>query len=314
LVTFVNELGNSAKGVVKYRYYICDVFTDTRFGGNQLAVLPQADGLSAQQMQQIAREFNFSETTFVLPAKAGHTRHVRIFTPAREIPFAGHPNVGTAFVLASIGEFGEIKSSLTLTFEEEAGLVSVAIHESEGKIASCELTAPQSLSFGKTLPVQLVAAAISVDVKDVVTNTHGPQVTSVGLPFVMVELRDRSVLERARISMSGFEALVAQDIMPDVYLYIQASDGFDIRARMFAPLSGVPEDPATGSANCALAGLLAHYSPQPNGSFTWRIAQGVEMGRPSTLIARAEKVDGVVQTTRIGGASILVSEGVIYLD
>ncbi|HEU5246951.1 MAG TPA: PhzF family phenazine biosynthesis protein [Candidatus Udaeobacter sp.] len=299
---------------MKYRYYICDVFTDTRFGGNQLAVLPQADGLSAQQMQQIAREFNFSETTFVLPAKAGHTRHVRIFTPAREIPFAGHPNVGTAFVLASIGEFGEMKSSLTLTFEEEAGLVSVAIHESEGKIASCELTAPQSLSFGKTLPVQLVAAAISVDVKDVVTNTHGPQVTSVGLPFVMVELRDRSVLERARISMSGFEALVAQDIMPDVYLYIQASDGFDIRARMFAPLSGVPEDPATGSANCALAGLLAHYSPQPNGSFSWRIAQGVEMGRPSTLIARAEKVDGVVQTTRIGGASILVSEGVIYLD
>jgi len=102
--------------------------------------------------------------------------------------------------------------------------------------------------------------------------------------------------------------------MPDVYLYTHGSDGFDIRARMFAPLSGVPEDPATGSANCALAGLLAHYNPQPNGSFVWRIAQGVEMGRPSTLIARAEKKDGVVQTTRIGGAAILVSEGVIYLD
>ena len=299
---------------MKYRYYICDVFTDTRFGGNQLAVLPQADGLSKPQMQQIAREFNFSETTFVFPPKAGHTRHVRIFTPAREIPFAGHPNVGTAFVLASSGEFGEIKSSLTVTFEEEAGLVSVAIHESDGKIASCELTAPQSLSFGKTLSVELVADAISVDAKDVVTKTHSPQVTSVGLPFVMVELRDRSVLERARINMSGFEALVAQDVMPDVYLYTQASDGFDIRARMFAPLSGVPEDPATGSANCALAGLLAHYNPQPNGSFRWRIAQGVEMGRPSTLIARAEKKDDVVQTTRIGGATILVCEGFIYLD
>src|ERR1043166_1949985 len=265
-------------------------------------------------MQQIAREFNFSETTFVFPPKAGHTRHVRIFTPAREIPFAGHPNVGTAFVLASSGEFGEIKSSLTVTFEEEAGLVSVAIHESDGKIASCELTAPQSLSFGKTLSVELVADAISVDAKDVVTKTHSPQVTSVGLPFVMVELRDRSVLERARINMSGFEALVAQDVMPDVYLYTQASDGFDIRARMFAPLSGVPEDPATGSANCALAGLLAHYNPQPNGSFRWRIAQGVEMGRPSTLIARAEKKDDVVQTTRIEGATILVCEGFIYLD
>ena len=299
---------------MKYRYYICDVFTDTRFGGNQLAVLPQAEGLSTQQMQQIAREFNFSETTFVFPARAGRTRHVRIFTPAREIPFAGHPNVGTAFVLASVGEFGAIKSSLTVVFEEEAGLVSVAINESEGKIASCELTAPQSLSLGKTLPVDLVAAAVSIDAKQIVTKTHGPQVTSVGLPFVMVELRDRSVLERGRISMSGFEALAAQGVMPDVFLYTRANDGFDIRARMFAPLSGVPEDPATGSANCALAGLLAHYCPQPNGSFSWRIAQGVEMGRPSTLIARAEKVDGVVQTTRIGGASVLVSDGFLYLD
>jgi trans-2,3-dihydro-3-hydroxyanthranilate isomerase len=299
---------------VKYRYYTCDVFTETRFGGNQLAVLPQADGLSTQQMQQIAREFNFSESTFVFPARAGHTRHVRIFTPAREIPFAGHPNIGTAFVLANAGEFGEIKSSLTVTFEEEGGLVSIAIHESGGKVTSCELTAPQSLSFGKTLPVELVAAAISIDSKEISTKTHGPQVASVGLPFIFVELTDRSVLERARINMSGFEALAAQDVMPDIYLYTQGTDGFDIRARMFAPLSGVPEDPATGSANCTLAGLLAHYSQQPNGNFSWRIAQGVEMGRPSTLIARAEKKDGVVQTTRIGGATVLVSEGVIYLD
>jgi trans-2,3-dihydro-3-hydroxyanthranilate isomerase len=265
-------------------------------------------------MQQIARELNFSETTFVFPSKAGHTRHVRIFTPAREIPFAGHPNIGTAFVLASAGEFGEIKSSLAVTFEEEGGLVSITIRESGGKIASCELTAPQSLSFGKTLPVELVAAAISVDPKEVVTKTHGPQVVSVGLPFIFVELRDRSVLERARINMSGFEALAAQDVMPDVYLYTQGTDGFDIRARMFGPLSGVPEDPATGSANCTLAGLLAHYNQDRNGSFSWRIAQGVEMGRPSTLIARAEKKDGVVQTTRIGGAAALVSEGTIYLD
>lgn len=299
---------------MKYRYYICDVFTETRFGGNQLAVLPEAVGLSTQQMQEIAREFNFSETTFVFPARAGHARHVRIFTPAREIPFAGHPNIGTAFVLASSGEFGEIKSSLTVTFEEEGGLVSIAIEESGGKVASCELTAPQSLSFGKSLPVEMVAAAISIDPKEVVAKTHSPQVVSVGLPFIFVELRDRSVLERARINMIGFEALAAQEVMPDVYLYTQGTDGFDIRARMFAPMSGVPEDPATGSANCALAGLLAHYSQQPNGNFSWRIAQGVEMGRPSTLLGRAEKEDGVVQTTRIGGATVLVSEGVLYLD
>jgi trans-2,3-dihydro-3-hydroxyanthranilate isomerase len=296
---------------VKYRYYICDVFTETRFGGNQLAVLPQADGLSAQQMQQIAREFNFSETTFVFPAKRGHTRHVRIFTPIKELPFAGHPNVGTAFVL---GELGEIKSSATVTFEEEAGLVSIEINESGGKIVSCELTAPQPFSLGKTIRVELAASALSLAPTDIVTKAHQPQVASVGLPFIMVEVQDRSALERARPNLTGFEAIASQNVMPDVYFYTRSKDDFDVRARMFAPLSGVPEDPATGSAACALAGLLAHHTEQPNGSSTWRIAQGVEMGRPSVLIARAEKKNGAVETTWIGGASVMVSEGFIQLD
>ena len=134
---------------MKYRYYICDVFTETRFGGNQLAVLPQAQGLTKEQMQQITREFNFSETAFVFPAKAGHARHVRIFTPASEIPFAGHPNVGNGIRSRYFGEFGEIDSPHTIIFEEEAGLVSVTIHAAEGKIVSCELAAPQPLSVGK---------------------------------------------------------------------------------------------------------------------------------------------------------------------
>src|SRR5256714_12574796 len=133
---------------MKYRYYICDVFTETRFGGNPLAVLPKADGLSDHQMQQIAREFNFSESAFVFPGKGGHTRHVRIFTPTAEIPFAGHPNVGTAFVLAATGEFGQINSSLTVTFEEEAGLVSVEFRSVKGKIGSCEMAGPQSFFIG----------------------------------------------------------------------------------------------------------------------------------------------------------------------
>lgn len=298
---------------VKYRYYICDVFTDTRFGGNQLAVLPQADGLSKEQMQQVAREFNFSETTFVFPPKAGHTRHVRIFTPAREIPFAGHPNVGTAFVLASAGELGEIKAH-SVTFEEEAGLVEISIQASGGKVTTCELTAPQTVSIGMTVPIKLVAYAIGVNENDIVTGTHPPQLASVGLPFIMVEIRDRPALQRARINMTGFEALAATGVMPDIYFYVRSGDDFDIRARMFAPLDGVPEDPATGSANCALAGLLAHCDKQPNGAFTWRIAQGVEMGRPSTLIARAEKRENIVKTTWIGGASVLVSEGMIEVS
>jgi len=299
---------------MEYRYYICDVFTDTRFGGNQLAVLPQADGLSTEQMQQIAREFNFSESAFVFPANGGHTRHVRIFTPGHEVPFAGHPNVGTAFVLASIGAFGPLDSSHAITFEEEAGIVAMTIQSAQGRVESCELAAPQPFSLGASLPQALVAGALSLQPQDIVTNTHRPQVASVGLPFLMVELRDRAALERARVSLSGLEAIAAHGLWPSVHMYIKASDGFDIRARMFAPLAGVPEDPATGSANCALAGLLTHYSGQPDGSFSWRIAQGVEMGRPSTLIGRAEKASGAVVGTWVGGKAVLVSDGTIYLD
>lgn len=299
---------------MKYRYWTCDVFTETRFGGNPLAVLPHADGLSDQQMQQVAREFNFSETCFVFPPKEVHTRSVRIFTPAREVPFAGHPNVGTAFVLASTGEFGEIGSSLSVTFEEKAGVVPVTIREVGGRITSCELAAPQSLSLGKTVPAQLVASAVSLAVEDVVTETHQPQVASVGLPFLMAELRDRSALERARVNVTGFDAIVGEDIRPSVYLYTRATDGFDIRARMFAPLSGVPEDPATGSASCVLAGLLAHFDGNRSVSPSFRIAQGVEMGRPSTLVARAQKTDGTVEATWVGGPCVMVSEGFIQVD
>jgi len=299
---------------MNYQYYICDVFTERRFGGNQLAVLPKAQGLTKEQMQQITREFNFSKTAFVLPAETGHTRRVRIFTPASEIPFAGHPNVGTAFVLATIGEFGEINSPHTIIFEEEAGLVSVTIHAAEGKIVSCELAAPQPLSLGKTVKTELVASAVSVTRDDIVTDTHDPQVCSVGLPFMFTELRNRAALERARINMSGFEALRDMGVNPQMYVYTRVSDGFDIRARMFAPLSGVAEDPATGSANCTLGGLLGHHEQVTSGMLSWRIAQGVEMGRPSTLAARAEKKDGVVTGTWVGGASVMVSEGTIYLE
>jgi len=299
---------------MRYRYYICDVFTDTRFGGNQLAVLPEAAGLSDGQMQQIAREFNFSESTFVFPAEAGHTRKVRIFTPAIEVPFAGHPNVGTAFALARAGELGPIETSITVTFEEKAGLVPVSIHKREGNRIWCELSAPQRLSLGKTFSAEMVAAAVSLTPDHIVTRTHLPQVASVGLPFLMAELKDRASLERARINMNGIDALVAEGVTPDIHLYTHSADEFDIRARMFAPLDGVPEDPATGSANCALAGLLSHHNEAADGSFNWRIAQGVEMGRPSVLEARSEKKAGIVVATWIGGASVLVSEGFILVD
>ena len=298
---------------MEYRYYICDVFTDTRFGGNQLAVLPEAHGLSDRQMQQVAREFNFSESAFVLPAELGHARRVRIFTPTAEVPFAGHPNIGTAFVLATMGAFGPIDSSITVTFEEKAGLVPITIHQRQGTLW-CQLSAPERLSLGETVSADLLASAMSLASGDVVTTTHQPQVASVGLPFLVAELSDRSALERARVSGQGFDALVARGVVPDVHLYTRSGDEFDIRARMFAPFDGVPEDPATGSANCALAGLLSHYGAATDGTTSWRIAQGVEMGRPSVLEASAEKRGGVVVATRVGGASVMVSEGIIEVD
>ncbi len=295
---------------MRYRYYLCDVFTDTRFGGNQLAVLPQAAGLSSERMQQVAREFNFSETTFVFPPEAGHTNKVRIFTPGAEVPFAGHPNIGTAFVLATTGRLGAIDTDLSVTFEERAGLVPITIRKRPDQSVWCELAAPERLSLGKTVPAQMMAAMLSLTADDIVTGTHLPQVASVGLPFLFVEVRDCAALERVRMSREKLEALVADGLPSLIHVYTKSDEAAsDIRARMFAPLLGVPEDPATGSANCALAGLLSHYTQHSPGLGNWRIRQGVELGRPSLLEARAEKRQGVVTDTWIGGACILVGEG-----
>ncbi len=300
---------------MRYRFITCDVFTDRRFGGNPLAVLPEAAGLPPELMQQVAREFNYSETAFVLPAEQGHDRRVRIFTPGREVPFAGHPNVGTAFVLASSGEFGPV-DALEVTFEEIAGPVPVSVQRRDGDRIWCELRAPEALSLGPTLPVAAVAEAVGLTPQDIVVDRHTSQVASVGLEFVVAELVDLSALERARPDSAAFERLVQAGAAAGyVHLYVRldppGTDEVAIRARMFAPLDGVAEDPATGSANCALAGLLAGLDPDPDGDFAWRIAQGVEMGRPSLLEARARKVDGQVSDVWIGGESVLVSEGTI---
>jgi trans-2,3-dihydro-3-hydroxyanthranilate isomerase len=293
-----------------YRFLTCDVFTDRRFGGNQLAVLPDATGLTDAAMQQITREFNYSETTFVLPSTRGCTRKVRIFTPAKEIPFAGHPNVGTAYVLATIGELGTIDGTTTVTFEEKAGTVPVVIHRHAAGFR-CVLSAPERLSVGPALDPVVIASAISVSPSDIVTTTHPPQVASVGLPFVFAEVRDRGVLEKARLNMAGFDAVKAEGVHPDILFYARSHDDVDIRARMFAPYDGVMEDPATGSANCALGAMLAGYDAKGDGTIAYRIAQGVEMGRPSLLIAEADTKAGNVVAARIGGDSVMVSEGEI---
>lgn len=298
---------------MQYRYFICDVFTETRFHGNQLAILPEAAGLDARQMQTIAREFNFSESTFVLPS-ARWTRKVRIFTPTQELAFAGHPNVGTAFALARDGSFGQLQANTIVTFEEAAGPVPIQIRrESDGRIW-CELKAPQPLTLGDIVDVKDVARALSLNPQDIVTDTHPPRHAGVGLPFLIVEVDGLEALQRARADVVALRKFEAAGRVPHVHLYTRSLDGnCDIRARMFAPLDGVPEDPATGSANCALAAMLTHYFPDDEGAFSWRIVQGVEMGRPSVLEARTRKdADGT--SVWIGGYSVLVSEGTIYVD
>ena len=299
---------------MQYRFYTCDVFTDTRFGGNPLAVLTDASGLSTEQMQLIAREFNFSETAFVLPAEQGYTRKVRIFTRQQEHPFAGHPNIGTAFILALSGELGDIEEETRITFEEKAGLVPIRIRKSAPDQFWCELQAPEALSLGKALSVEQIAKILSLAPSDIEVSTHLPQQASVGLPFVMIELKSRAALENVNVNLDAARELMEEGIRPSLYTYIHSKDDFDIRGRMFAPLGGTDEDPATGSANCALAGLLTHYHPASEGEFSWHIAQGVEMNRPSILDARTKKQNNEVSAVWIAGNSVLVSEGQIQVD
>jgi len=297
---------------MKYQFYTCDVFTDVRFGGNPLAILPNAEGLSSKQMQQIAREFNYSETTFVQQTGNKLKRKVRIFTPTQEVPFAGHPNIGTAFALAKTGCFDEIIDETKIIFEEKSGPVPIKIRKS-GAEYWCELKAPEALSLGQTLSIDLIASSLSLSIEDINIETHLPLVASVGLPFVMVELKSRAALENARLYTPAFDEIYSSGIMPDIHLYIHSKDNFDLRTRMFAPMDGVPEDPATGSANCALVALLGHYNKEPNMDFSWRIAQGIEMNRPSVLDARIKKRSDVVTDVWIAGTCKMVSEGFIEI-
>lgn len=292
-----------------------DVFTDRRFGGNPLAVLPNADGLTAAQMQSIAGEFNLSETTFVLPPKdPAHTAEVRIFTPKAELPFAGHPNVGTAFVLAGLGQVYSRKIGNPLVFEEKAGLVPLALLKQAGAIVGARLTAPRPLSRGEDVAIDIVAAACGVAVDDIETRHHSPCVASCGTAFIFTELKTERALAAAQPRSEIFARHFPVDGATGIHLYLpDGKGGVDIRARMFAPLHGVPEDPATGSANVALAGLLASLHPEPELLLNLRIAQGVEMGRPSLLEASAEKRDGKVVETRIGGRCVAVMAGTIEI-
>lgn len=288
-----------------YPFTTLDVFTDQRFGGNPLAVFSDARGLSDGEMQALATEFNLSETTFVLPpANPAHTAQVRIFCPAHEMPFAGHPNVGTGYALALAGR----DRDGVLLFEEIAGLVEVRINRDDaGAVVGATVVAPQPLSLGAELPAEAVAACTGLNPSDILTSAHRPMLASVGTPFVIAEVSG-DALTRAVPDASAFRRVNAEHPAHDgrLALHLYARDGMRLRARMFAPLAGIIEDPATGSANAPLAALLLSLSGQTD--YSVDVIQGVELGRPSLLHVTAHRGPDGIRAT-VGGHCVPVLRG-----
>src|SRR5262245_11844869 len=295
------------------RYITVDVFTDRAFGGNPLAVVLDAEGLSTGQMQAIATEFNYSETTFVLPpADKANDANVRIFTVRSELPFAGHPNVGTAYVLATQAA----KAPARLRFEEKAGLVPIEIQTAQGRVVGSEFAAPKPLSKGATVDAREAAAILSLPASDIKTDRHPPMIASVGLPFLIVEIASRDAVKRAKPDAAAFWKTFPAVGSDAVYFYTRdvpaAEQPLDLQARMFHPGSaGLSEDPATGSATGAAAAFLADLDATRDGEVKLRIGQGFDMGRPSLLLTRVIKKGDAVVSTHVGGNCVQIMEGTL---
>jgi trans-2,3-dihydro-3-hydroxyanthranilate isomerase len=291
--------------MASYPFVTLDVFTSRKFGGNPLAVFTDARGLTDAHMQSLATEMNLSETTFILPPEdTAHTARVRIFNVTAEMPFAGHPSVGTGFVLARMGR----GTGGRLTLEVPAGLVEVTITIDDGGVATGGvIAAPRPLTLGETLSVEATAACAGLDPADIVTANHGPLEASVGVPFFFAEVTAES-LSRASPDLAAFRRAAAgrPEMSERLSLLIYVRDGAKIRARMFGPLLGVYEDPATGSANATLAALLLSLGDADTAAFD--ITQGVEMGRPSQLHATARRAEDGIRAT-IGGGCVMVQKG-----
>ena len=294
-------------------YETVDVFAKTRFGGNPLAVIADARGLSDMEMQSIATEFNYSESTFVLPPQdAANTARVRIFTPTSEIPFAGHPNVGTAFALARAGSlFGRAVGD-TMRFEEGAGLVLIDVRRRDGAVEGASIRAPQELEIGGEVSLATVAACAGLRADDIVTSHHQPVIASAGLPFVFAELKSLDALARAAPNVDAFNEAARKHPNPQprfsLHLYVRIAEN-KVRARMFAPLSNVFEDPATGSAAAALGGLCSSLAKR---DIELAIEQGVEMGRPSFITVKTETHDGR-RSIFVAGSCVPMMRGTLAL-
>ena len=291
-----------------FSFHTCDVFTETRFGGNQLAVVHEAASLADQQMQAIAREFNYSETVFVLPpSNPGHHARVRIFTPVRELPFAGHPTVGTAFVLATTSP--KLQGVERLVLEAGVGPLTVEVQRDASSVKRCIFTAPRLPQPGPQAPRrEELAAMLGLAASQVLDSA---EFWSCGMSFLVIPLSSVDALQRCKLDLTVWSGILAGYESKHVYPVAQA--GTTWRVRMFAPDAGVPEDPATGSAAAAFAGWLASYAPQPARHCEYTLLQGEEIGRPSRIeLQIATDGDRVVEV-RVGGASVMVSQGTLLV-
>ncbi len=295
---------------MRRRFVTLDVFTETRFTGNPLAVVLDADGLTGDAMQAIAREFNHPETVFVLPPEnAAHRARLRIFTPGSELPFAGHPTVGTAVLLNRLdgGKPAEI------VLEEKIGNVVCAVEGTSADAGRATFAIPQlPMETGTVAEVKEIAAGLSLDIADIGFDGYTPQRWSAGNALTFVPLRGLAAIARAKPS-PGFEAIFGRDGRALVYVFCAetAEAGHDFHARMFAPKLGIAEDPATGSAAAAFPGLLAKRGRFGDGEHRIRIEQGYEMGRASQIELSFTLAGGKLTAASVGGSAVVVTEGVI---
>ncbi len=319
------------------RFVTADVFTSAPFTGNPLAVVFGADDLPTATLHAIAREFNYSETVFVFPPDdPAHSRRVRIFTPEEELPFAGHPTIGTAHALVALGEVRSTGDEVTVVLGEGVGPVAVRVHLEHGIPVHAQLTTAMLPEERDDVPtIDQLAEILSLGADDFVGGAHAPRTVNCGIPWLIVPLASVNAVGRARIRMDPWERHLKGrwGAWPFVFAMSDhtsagtsggvsngASEdalpahvrGVDLRARAFLPGAAVPEDPATGSANACLAGYLAARTPR-DGILRWEVAQGVEMGRASRLSLEVSKVAGRIEAVRVGGATVLVNEGTMRL-
>jgi trans-2,3-dihydro-3-hydroxyanthranilate isomerase len=302
------------------RYSIYDVFTSRKLSGNPLAIVFDGDGLDAAAMQAIAREMNLSETVFVQEAAyAAHAARLRIFTPGKELPFAGHPTVGAAIALAERNHGGATDElDLVCMLEEEVGPIRCAVRLRRREAGFAEFDLPRTpVRIDLPLDRQQIADALSVKLTEIGFENHVTSIWSAGVPFLMIPLRNLAAVEALQFDPGLWEkaAPFVEGGLVSAYVYCRGGVHHQAKfhARMFSPEMGIAEDPATGAAVAALSGAIHHFDALPDGHHPLLVEQGVEMGRPSLIHLHIDVKEGRISRARIGGQAVKVAEGVLDL-